>query len=1339
MRFLFLITLYSLSHLTSYAVFFKNIGIREGLSQLSVHSIYQDKLGRMWFGTMEGLNVFNGEEMVSYKSNNYLSPLPIKNNAIYVIVGNKEGDVFYIVDSHLIKYNLNKDRFECIGTNASALSESNGKVYTVLNDSILSWNEKKNKFDFITIIPTGKKINQLFMDSSNRLWIGKVDGLFLFTADGSFRNIIPQNDITTIFESLGKDIWVGTRAQGMYRIGKNEVITEFINNPANPNSISHNYVRTFEEDSTGNLWIGTFGGLNKYNSQSGIFNLYTQDYLQGSLTHSSIFSLYKDRQGTMWVGTYYGGVNYFNCEKNSFTYYSYNTSRNDCINFPFVGHMAEDKNQNIWICTEGGGLNRLNRQTNRFSYYTAGLSKDAIKHNNLKCICFDAAKNKLYIGTYTGGLCCYDITTGHFRNYLDEAGYDGSKHKNITQISLFKDELIILDDYGLSRLNPETGIIVPLFSDTTYSRYTGADFIIDSEDYLWLANFSNVVRINLREVSTEPEFFQYGEHGLSFSTIVKIIETKQHDIYMATEGSGIFRFAPATKEFTAYTTENKQLSSNFCYNIAESKQGNLVILNDKGISFLHPEKGLLYTAHIGKELPFSAINRGCGLLVSNNGEIFAGSANGLVSFYEEDLLTVNDRYNLYFSGIAINNHQINPDDKNNALQFIPAYTERISLNYKQNNLIFTFANSNYVNSSNSSYVYTLEGFDTQWISTNSTKLTYTNLNPGNYILKVRETLTGNYPPKEIQLAITIKPPFYNTFPAWLFYIIVTISLIYSFILFRQRQIRLRTSLEFERREKEYITNLNKAKLSFFANISHEFRTPLTLIITQIEMLIQHNTTPKSIHNKIQSIYKNAYQLRYLINELLDFQKLEQKQTQLKVHQKDLISFIKDTFVLFDSQAEAKQIRYTFSSTEEPILCWFDPEQLKKVFYNLLSNAFKFTSRQGFIEVVITRKKESVIIKVIDNGTGIEKKDLNKIFEQYYQASNSLKSPQQDFSTGLGLALSMDIITLHHGTISVESSPGYGSIFTIVLKTGNAHFAGDLHSCMEEEGSEESIIQDSVFNKTFISDSSGSDNLPVYTQEEERHTILIVEDNEELLQVLAAMFSPLYNILLAHNGEEGLTSAIDNKPDIIVSDVVMPQMTGTEMCLHIKNNINTCHIPVVLLTAQSSTEKNIDGLQKGADDYITKPFNTKILITRCNNLIRNRLLQQQRYQKEPDSTIQLLADNELDKEFLSRIERIIEQNISEPEFSIDTLAQEIAMSRSSVYRKFKTLTGLTPNDFILNYKLKQAAFMLEKRSDLQINDISDTLGFGSARYFSRCFKKQFNISPMDYKKSKAPQA
>ncbi|MDR2915079.1 MAG: response regulator [Tannerella sp.] len=1345
----------------AHPIYFKQIGVKDGLAQTSVMSIYQDELGRMWFGTEEGLSVYDGKDLISFKhsEDSIISQnMPI-GNSTFPIVGDKNGNIYFRSDTKLIHYDVREERFSCLkNENVSTVFCKDSLVLVASSDTIYRWDNKSRTFSLFakTNIP-GNNIQKIFFDSKNRLWAGNQYGLFLYADNNKLQHFINNVFIYEITEDSQSNLWIATRDEGMYKYSRDSILTIIRHEPDNPNSIPHNQIRSFTEDNYGNIWIGTFNGLCKYNAATDKYITYRKDDIPGALNHSSVFSTYKDKQGSIWVGTYYGGVHYFNPETDCFSYYSADIRRDDCLSYFFVGKMAEDKDGNLWICTEGGGLNFFDRKTKTFRHYTADQNKHSISHNNLKSITYSEKYNKLYIGTHTGGLSIYDISKGFFHNFRDEKP---NYHKQIGDViintKLYKEDwLIIQSRNGLFRLNLYTEELSPLFSES--NRVYGALFFIDSDDYLWLANSADITRINMNNDS-ESLVLNKKETGFGNFGVSCIFEDSKGRLFFGTSGSGIYQYDKDSSHFISYTAERNQLQSNYCYEIAESEQNELIVSGDKGLSFLNLDRNTLRIIDLNALL-FSGINYGCGLLVCSNGEVFAGGIGGMTSFFDQEVFSINKDYNLYFSSLSVNDEKILPNDKTKILEQTLPYTRKITLTHKQNNLNIAFTSNNYINVyTKNQFEYKLEGFDEKWISGNH--IIYTNLEPGKYKLLVREKIPEYKTiSKMIVMDISVRYAWYANPIAYTVYFIIAYLILLTFLRFKRVRQRLRTSLDTERKEKEQIAQLNHAKLQFFSNISHEFHTPLTLIIVQIERLLNSSSISPFVYNKLLKVNKQAVHLRNLISELLDFRKLEQGHIKLKVRELNIIPFLKEIYISFHELSSERNITYTFeTSGTEYICCWFDPKQLQKVFYNLISNAFKYTKPNGSIELSIQENDDAIIIKVIDSGIGISKNDIQKIFDRFYQADNSGYNLQNSPSTGIGLSVVKGILDLHHGSISVESKPSYGSIFITSMRKGNSHFSpseiiedetdGDIlqkrgiepettpiesiqknKQDMPEEGRNAAFINIPV-NKTDAVSNQQTDETEA---DEEKHTVLLVEDNDELLQILEDILSPAYRVLLAHNGKDGLDMVRREKPDLIISDIMMPEMSGTELCVAVKNDFETCHIPVILLTALSSVEQSIYGLQHGADDYITKPFNEKTLTIRCNNLIRNRLIIQNKFSRNVDFDIQFISNNPIDQKFLDTINRIIENNFDNPVFNINALAGELNVSRSSLYSKFEALTGMTPNDYVLQRKLKKASDMLRNNPDSNISEISDILGFGSPRYFSRCFKNQFGISPAEYRK------
>lgn len=813
--------------------------------------------------------------------------------------------------------------------------------------------------------------------------------------------------------------------------------------------------------------------------------------------------------------------------------------------------------------------------------------------------------------------------------------------------------------------------------------------------------------------------------------VVHIFEDSRGSVFFCTIGSGIYEYQEGEQSFKSYSTSNQCLPSDYCYYICESVEDHrLFILHGKGLSIFNREKGEVEnTYHLFNQ----TYSQGSALYLDKNGTLFISGTNGLALFQKQSLYALPSKSLLNFDKLFIFNEEICPNDQSGILTDILAKTSDIYLSYKQNNITVEFASFNYNNDRNRLFEYRLEGFDKAWAQTTGTTITYTNLPPGEYILRARPLAGKENLDEEVHLNIHVSAPFYATVWAYFFYLLCLLGVMIAFIRFKTRQAALKSSLEFERKEKERIEELNQVKLRFFTNISHEFRTPLTLILGQIEVLMQMDLGT-TIYNRILRIYKNAWHMRNLISELLDFRKQEQGYLKLKVEEQNLVTFTRQIYMCFYEYAQKKEITYRFDNVEETISVWFDSKQLQKVIFNLLSNAFKYTPNKGSIRVEVRMLASQAIVSVCDTGVGIPEEHISKIFERFYQTDNSSSFT---LGTGIGLALAKGIMNMHHGKIDVESTVGKGTKFTLSLPLGNRHFSDEEMATVESR--ESVIISEAVPMLPFeqIMDvEEEKTKVQENIKEEDKPIILLVDDNEELLSMLEDLFLPIYKVYIAHDGREGLEMARQIQPDLIISDVMMPEMSGKELCYKIKTNVELSHISVILLTAQTSVEYVVEGLMFGADDYVTKPFNVKVLIARCNNLIKNkkRLIAHYAGKTITESPV-TEAINERDKELLAKCVNIIKENFENPAFDVTALASELCVGRSKLYMQFKQMTGLTPNEFILKIKLDEAMSLLKNHPELNISEISIRLGFSSPRYFSKSFKAFFGVAPQTVRSRK----
>ena len=568
------------------------------------------------------------------------------------------------------------------------------------------------------------------------------------------------------------------------------------------------------------------------------------------------------------------------------------------------------------------------------------------------------------------------------------------------------------------------------------------------------------------------------------------------------------------------------------------------------------------------------------------------------------------------------------------------------------------------------------------------------------------------------LNIRILPPWYFRWWALLIWAVIIGFFIVVVMVTYNRGQKLRQSLEYEKRRNNDIELLNQSKLRFFTNISHEIRTPLTVVISQIENLMYSKEFTPSLYNKVLSIYKNSVHLKELISELLEFRKQEQGELQIKVAPHDIIKLVKEFYLVFEEYAKMRNISLTMETESDRLEVWYDQSQFQKVLRNLLANALKYTEPGGAINIFIGLSGTNMVLSVSDTGCGMSQEEKENIFKQFYRV-DKIESRVQD-GTGIGLAIVKGIVELHKGTVSVESIEGKGSSFKVTLPLGYSHFTDDQIA----------VKEDSSVPLPLVHDMNDSVN-----EESKEYTMLVVDDNEAVRKLLEEIFSPFYKLIVASDGAQAWEECLSKLPDIVVTDVLMPKMNGTDLCRKIKTDVATCHIPVVLLTARVDVEHNIEGVLMGADDYIAKPFDTRLLVSRCNNLVNSRKMLQEKFSRQPDLSSKVLATNSLDKEMMDRVTSVIERNLDNPDFNITMFAHEMAMSRTNLFAKIKAITGQTPNEFIMTLRLKKAAFMLKNNPELSIAEIADRTGFASSNYFSKCFNDLYHVRPLNYRKGK----
>ena len=1316
-------------------IYFSKIGIEQGLSQLSVQYIYQDELGALWFSTREGLNRYNGNSMYVFRADMNDSN-SLTDNIIDNICGDKNGHIYIHTHNGLNEFDLRSSTMHAISHNKiDCISYGIQNLWIAKNNKLYKYKDGKEEL-YCEVNQSNSPIFSLLETVDQRIIVGTVSsGVFVIDQNKKIRSVITDcSRVVKLFEDSKRNIWVCTGEKGLYKIDRSANINIFRHIPANSEkSVSSNYIRDVCEDNSGYLWIGTSKGLDQLRVETGVFRHYNSDgYNNHQMSNESVWALIKDNQGTIWVGTYFGGVNYFNPDINYYTFH--NLQNGTLVNkpFPIISNIVEDKDGNLFLCSEGNGLICYNIENKTYKIYKKNENEtNCITSDNIKAVFYDRIANELWLGTHMGGLCVFNTKSQNFTQYKNVKS--GWPETNIlSSIQPYETNLIVGTHGGLFLFDRKAKEF-SIFSEKLHKSVSFVqDSKIDNNGNLWIASNTGVWRYNLKSQKISSFCFnQKDSNSLSNDNVTKILVDSKNRLWFATSGGGVNLFNPKKNNFTHFDSKNIGLINDFVSNLLESKFGYLIISTTKGFSMLDVENRKIQNFSSENGLPLNSLYSG-GMCLTKKGEVYLTGMNGMVSFNEENLSVSHRPFNLNLVNLWINNKLVLPNDETHILEKSLPYTKKIQLNHQQTMLTIEFASNNYIPANQPIYRYRLEGFSDIWteLPQGITKLNFMNLGSGKYKLVVQaiSALDGSII-TSTDLEIRVYPPFYLAWYAWLFYIAFITFVVWRYILFSRSRLLLETSLTYEKKEKAHLEEVNQSKLRFFTNISHEFRTPLTLIVGQVDMLLQMHNIQPSIYNRILNIKRNTLNMSNLINELLEFRKSEQGHLNIKASEVDLVKFLYEIYLSFSEYANYRHIKLNFDCSDEKIKVWIDQVQMQKVFYNLISNAFKFTPKEGTIMLSVNHISDKVFVKITDSGIGIASEALDKIFDRFYQAENGLQINNMVPGTGIGLALTKNIIELHSADIQVESQSNVGSCFTVILKKGNTHFKEDQIAEFENvDNTYRNQIHeiDSEFMQEVIS-TQLKDDKPQYS-------MLIVEDNDELRAMLNNIFEPIYNIYTAANGQEGLDKTIEFQPDIVLSDLMMPVMSGSEMCSKIKNNFAVCHIPVILLTAQTAVEYNIEGLRLGADDYITKPFNIKTLITRCNNLVNGRKMLQEKFSHQTDFSPKLIATNNMDREFLEKAQAVIEKYIDNVDFDVPFFSREMALGRTKLFSKIKGITGQTPNDFIITVKMKKAAALLNNNPEFNITDITYMLGFSSPKYFAKCFKEQFGVSPSAFRKS-----
>jgi signal transduction histidine kinase/ligand-binding sensor domain-containing protein/AraC-like DNA-binding protein len=1362
---------------------FEHSPLSDGLPQTSVNTIVQDQVGFIWLGTHDGLIRYDGYEQRVFKGepNN---PNSLSNNQIMSLAVDKHGRIWIgtlggginilLPDRNkIINIQNSPDIFQKIRNNEI------WKIYVDLFDNV--WigtsdglfkaeiKEKDNNITQIRFREFSYKSNndehfwvRSIIQSSDHIYlIGTISGLYRLDI---YENIIKPVNIpivqykmvTTICEGKYSDMWLGTIEDGIYHITfdkqQNKVID--IDDLASRGSKIYLPLKRIEQmivDRFGNLWIASRQGLGK-------INLYTSDYTyycndmndQTSLSDNRLGSVYEDRSGVIWIGTESKGVNRLDLYQKKFITIRQTSKVQNSLSDNYISAIAGKKNGRIWIASDGGGIDELQVSEDGDYKIIKPAWNNQLLNKNIISV-FESDDENLWFGSTRNSIGKVNLKTGVV-NYTYLFGYVFSIYEDSYDNIWFGTW-----GSGLYRLDKKTGEISNFKKIYNDSTSLGSDIVIsiyeDNNRQLWIGTKGGgLCRLVSNNDDNPVRFESYinrfsDSSSLSHNDVYCILQSSKGDLWLGT-GAGLNKMIvehtpKGTKVYFKSFMEKDGLPNNIVYGILEDKEGNFWMSTNKGISKFNPNtlKFKNYDIHDGIQSNEFHLNA---YFQDYKGRIYFGG-NGGVTFFDPASIQSNPFIpNVIFTSLKIQGNEVKVGQQVNGrvvLEKDVNYSNRIVLNYKDKEITIEFSSSHYAIPEKTRFRYRLLGFNDNWqeISSKYRSITYTNLSQGEYVLQIMASNNdGIWPSRPKELIIKVLPPPWLTIWAFMGYIILFFLAVVLFKKYTLIGVNRKHQLVIDSLEKNNVEQISKMKINFFTNISHELRTPLTLISNPLHDLINNKKVDDFVKKELLVIQRNVDRLLQLVNQLLDFQKIDAGELKLKISQTNLIELLDEICQSFAQYAASRNINLNYIHKDEEIFLWLDREKIITVFFNLISNAFKYSPNNSNITVEIKRmlpKNENaeseVEIKVIDEGIGIEKEYLSHIFDRFYQIQDP--SQKGKAGTGIGLSVSRDYIEAHGGSIKVESVPGQGSTFSVILPLQKEKLT-DVIQIPNDQIINEIELNTSQLLNTLSATLDSNMNL---ADNSSRKSLLIIEDNNDLLHYLADRFSSKYHVFVANNGSKGLQLAIDKNPDIIITDIMMPEMDGLTLCKKLKNDLRTSHIPIIILTAKTTEESNLESLEAGADVFIQKPFNIEVLKAQVKSLLESREKLRLSISKNVILQPKEIVATSLDERFMMKLMEVIENNIANPDFGIKNLTDEMNMSHSVIFRKVKALTGSNVIEFIRSVRLKKAAQLLQKQK-LPVSEVSIMVGFNDAKYFSKCFIKEFGVTPREYAKGSFPE-
>ncbi len=1327
----------------------RQLPILDQLPSNSVYRILQDKDGYMWFGTQDGLCRYDGYQIKIFRSD-LNNPDLLTSNEITSLSQDVKGNIWIgtneglnILDINTFKITKHPDKTLNNKYIAAIIPAKDSTIWVGYYNGIKRYDKNGKLLGNYShndnnpeSIPDAS-INNIYEDTYQNIWsMSWGHGLYKFNKElNKFIKYPPigkTDNPFSLFQDKKNNYWIGTWNDGLYTFSSNTMSEDMYKKIKMPSWIDTNNDKTFfsfiQDDYENYVWTMSMSGLSTFNYEDGkVAPINTQNYFKNT---NNIFSeIIKDNKGNLWIGAFSEGVFMISFNKPDIINFPTKIFNNKYNIAPSFTTLCEDKDGNIWL------------NQNRLGLFVYSQQKQTIKSfTEIKEL-----QNKTEL---------HKISYISYISSLNEVWITNSVNDNVCKIGIDNNKIIYIKEFNLKEKVKSPGKTQAIFEDNNSNVWIGTsnnlflqpnhkdEIILVKKELGSISSISQDINNNIWISTTNDGIYKFAtpknitKEDISKINIEKInnhiisnrIPSLKADlggqIWIGTKEGELFAYNTADKSITN-RTKDCGLSGEAILDIIVDKYNNIWVTTYKKIIEFNPKNNAYYVYSLTDGLRINSHLKGSYFKSQNSDYIYIAGNRGYSRFTpSKRLLSPPQKSQVKITDIKIQNETIYKTDKkhnyNNA-------TNTLVLEPDDKNVEIYFSSLDYNNPKKIRYAYKLEGFDDEWVylKNNRQYVLYSQLKKGKYIFKVKATDEHNLWGNQItEMTILKRPSFYETNIAISFYIILIFLIVYFLIRIVLNRAKLKNKIKMAQFEQHKSEELTQTKLKYFTNISHDLLTPLTIISCLVDDI---EITSKKNKNQLSVMRSNVQRLKRLLQQILDFKRIDEGKMQLKITQSDIVAFIKDLcYNHFQPLLNKKHIKLEFNTSQKEISAFFDADKIDKVIFNILSNALKFTPEGGIVYINLKIKNDNntqyldVIIE--DTGIGIEAKDLDKIFTRFYTNRNLSSSNTH----GIGLSLCKDLIELHHGTISVESTPNKGTIFTITIPIDKTSY------------SQNEIVSQSLLE---ISDAEIIDNEPSSNEEPiDNNTkktdinILLVEDILELLHLMKQILSKSYNILTCTNGKEALEIISTTDIPIIISDVMMPEMDGIELCKTLKNNIETSHISIILLTARNSINDRIECYNAGADAYISKPFEMKILAARINNFIANKQNKQKEFKSNAEVNISTLEYPSIDEQFLKNAIEIIEQNLAESKFDINAFAEELSMSKSSLYRKIKTITGLSPIEFIKNIKLKHASLMLKSNSSITISEVAYAVGFSDPKYFSSCFKAEFDITPSEFQKS-----